>query len=219
MSGFFASAKQQIRVLHPKRLTLYLVLAGVAACNVPPEQPDQGGAGARAGARLWVDADQRPEVVDAAARLVAEIARSGVASDRVSDGRKAGLSAALLLGSLADADTVVTGRVTRIRRGRATGDGGQRPVEIVSMSVGEIVRGQPATPLEYWTWSDGSAVPPVGAEVLVGLRSPRPAAKSHMLWSRGAQFAVRNGALELPGLRLGTETVARSLSELEGGRP
>jgi len=219
MSGFFAAANEQIPVLHPKRLTLYLMLAGVAACNAPAEQPDQDGAGARAGASLWADADQRPEVVDAAARLVAEIARSGDAGDRVSDGRKAGLAAALLLGSLAEADTVVSGRVTRVRRGHATGDGGQRPVEIVSMSVADIVRGQPATPLEYWTWSDGSAVPPVGAEVLVALRSPRPAAKSHMLWSRGAQFAVRNGSLELPGLRLGIETVARSLSELEGGRP
>ncbi len=99
----------------------------------------------------------------------------------------------------------------------ATADGGR--FEIVSMTVADVVRGQPDTSLEYWTWSDGSVVPPVGAEILVGLRSARPGAKSHMLWSRGAQFAARNDALELPGLRLGTESVARSLSELEGGRP
>jgi len=223
MSASMASSGERISVSHPRRHRLWLVLAGMAgACNSapPPEPPPQDSAGARTGASLWTHADRRPDVVDAAERLVARIARSTDPRDRVSDGRKAGLSAALLLGPLADADTVVTGRVSDVRPGGLASDGVRQSITVVSLSVTGVLRGQPlAAPLEYWTWSEASAAPPVGAEVLVGLRSRRGAAETHMLSSPGALFAVRAGALELPGLRLETENVARSLAELEGGRP
>ncbi|HTE50912.1 MAG TPA: hypothetical protein VK698_08590 [Kofleriaceae bacterium] len=227
MSSLIAPVSGPASVFHLKRQLWWLALGGLvtAACNSaqPPQQqpapPPSNATGARDGASLWVQASQRPDAVDAAARLVAAIARSTDVVDRVSDGRKAGLSAALLLGPLAEADTVVTGRVTGVRRGGVTSEGVRRPITVVSLSVTGVVRGQPPAALEYWTWREGSAEPTAGAEVLVGLRSRRPDAETHMLWSPGAQFAVRGGTLELAGLRLGTEHVARSLAELEGGRP
>jgi hypothetical protein len=223
MSGSNALASERISVLHPRRHRLCLVLAGlVSACNSapPPAPPPQDATGARTGASLWAHASRRPDIVDAAVRLVAEIARSTDPRDRVSDGRKAGLSAVLLLGRLTEADTVVTGRVSDVRHGGFASDGVRRSMTVVSLSITGVVRGQPlAAPLEYWTWSEGSAAPPVGAEILVGLRSRRGAAETHMLSSPGALFAVRAGSVELPGLRLETEHVARSLAELEGGRP
>lgn len=223
MSASIALASERISVSHPRRHLRCLVLANlVAACNSapPPAPPQQDGTGARTGASLWAHAGRRPDVVDAAERLVAQIARSTDPGDRVTDGRKAGLSAALLLGPLAEADTVVTGRVSEVRYGGLASDGVRQPITVVSLSVTGVVRGQPpAAPLEYWTWSEGSAAPPVGAEILVGLLSRRGAAETHMLSSPGALFEVRAGALELPGLRLETEHVARSLAELEGGRP
>jgi hypothetical protein len=224
MSAFSARPSPRPRprwVSHRWRAPWNAALAALiaAACDSAPpaaiETPPPDGRSVEAGARLWVDADARPAIVAAAEKLVGKTARG-----RVTDDGKAGLSAALLLGALAESDTVVTGRVRKVRQSSFPREGVRSPVTVVSLSVAGVLRGQPAgAGLEYWAWSEGSAIPPVGADIMVGLLTRRGKAETHMLRSPGAVFSMRGGALELPGIRLAVADVARSLAALEGGRP
>lgn len=215
-----ASRTISIRPWNPPASSLVLTgLLGLACQAAPPPAPSpspQETARARAGASLWAQADHRPDVIEEAERLVAGAAAS---AGRVSDAGKAGLSAALLLGPLADAGTVVTGRVERVRHASFPRDGANQPILIVSLSVTGALRGRPPGRLDYWTWSQGAAIPTVGAEVLVGLASSRRDARLHRLSSPGAIFSLRGGELALPGIRLATRDVSLSLLALEGGRP
>jgi len=222
MTAFSDSSRSNSRRWRAPWIGALAALAAAACDSGPPPAteapPPPDGRRVEAGARLWADSDARPEVVAAAEKLVAEIATGP--GGRVTDGGKAGLSAALLLGALAESDTVVTGRVRKVRQSSLPREGVRSPITVVSLSVASVLRGRRAgAELEYWAWSEGSAVPSVGADIMVGLLSRRGEAETHMLRSPGAVFSLRGGALDLPGIRIAATDVARSLAALEAGRP
>jgi hypothetical protein len=209
-----------------------LVVVVASACDRAAARPQQDppapppdGASVRASAGLWAHADRRPEIVDAAEKLVADAAaaRAVDPATRLSDGRKAGLSAALLLGPLAAADTVVSGRVAKVRQSSFPRDGVRHPVTVVSLSVTGILRGQPAAgaggALDYWTWTEGTTAPRAGSEILAGLQTRRGMRETHTLVSPGAIFSLRAGAVEMPGIRVAAADIARCLAALQGGTP